>query len=268
MKLGVSGSVGILYAPFTMFGDAGVLSVLLVIIWLLYPFALQTVIHPSDAIGFQEWMQGLPISRYITEQAKMWGLITAVLALAFLCLLHFLTLLLIYRRIQYAVSLWLVATLLIGGIANGIWYLNTGHFDLMGHWRVFRRWCSSSAARWCSNISAITSCSAPNGRRRCSMSGSLPPGGGIFTILGMLIGDLHGYAVTSRQRKAELKAQRQQQKAARAAERASLARQQRWLEEVQREQSRGSARDATEAEALEALRGRGGRHSDLDNRRF
>ena len=87
------------------------------------------------------------------------------------------------------------------------------------------------------------------------MSGSLPPGGGIFTILGMLIGDLHGYAVTARQHKAELKAQRQQQKAARAAERASLARQQRWLEEVQREQSRGSARDATEAEALEALRG-------------
>jgi clan AA aspartic protease (TIGR02281 family) len=85
------------------------------------------------------------------------------------------------------------------------------------------------------------------------MSGSLPPGGGIFTILGMLVADLHGYAVTSRQHKAELKAQRQQQKAARAAERASLARQQRWLEEVKREQSRGSARDATEAEALEAL---------------
>jgi hypothetical protein len=119
-------------APFTMFGDAGILSVLLVIIWLLYPFALQTVIHPSDAIGFQEWMQGLPISQYLTSQAKMWGLVTAVLALAFLCLLHFLVLLLIYRRIQYAVSLWLVAALLIGGIANGIWYLNTGHFDLTG----------------------------------------------------------------------------------------------------------------------------------------
>ena len=119
-------------APFAMFGDAGILAVLLVIIWLAYPFALQTVFHPSDAIGFQQWMQGLPISEYITQQARMWGLASALMALAFLCLLHFLVLLLIYRRTQYAVSLWLVAVLLIGGIANGIWYLETGHFDLQG----------------------------------------------------------------------------------------------------------------------------------------
>jgi hypothetical protein len=119
-------------APFMMLRDAGILSLLLVIIWFLYPFALQTVIHPSDAIGFQEWLQGLPISDYITHQAKMYGLASALFVLAFLCLTHFLVLLLIYRRIQYAVSIWLMAALLIGGIANGIWYLKTGHFDLQG----------------------------------------------------------------------------------------------------------------------------------------
>jgi hypothetical protein len=115
-----------------MFRDAGFLSLLLVIIWLAYPFALQTVLHPSDAIGFQQWMQGLPVSQYISQQARMFGLASALLALAFLCLLHFLVLLLIYRRTGYAVSLWLAATLLIGGIANGVWYYETGHFDVQG----------------------------------------------------------------------------------------------------------------------------------------
>ena len=45
-------------APFTMFGDAGVLSVLLVIIWLLYPFALQTVIIRPTPSAFRNGCRG------------------------------------------------------------------------------------------------------------------------------------------------------------------------------------------------------------------
>ena len=119
-------------APFKMFGEAGFLGLILVFLWLMYPFALQTVLHPSDAVGFQAYIQGLPISQYISQRAMLSGLALAVIALGCLSLVHFVVLLLIYRRVQYAFSCWFVALLLIGGVANGLWYLRTGYFDLLG----------------------------------------------------------------------------------------------------------------------------------------
>jgi hypothetical protein len=119
-------------APFAMLARAGVLGWMLVAIWVLYPFAVQTVIHPADAVGFQAWVQGLPVARYLSNQALVAGEITALLVLAALSLLQLGVLVLIYRRVQFSFSVWLLALLLIGGIANGIWWLRTGYFDLQG----------------------------------------------------------------------------------------------------------------------------------------
>jgi hypothetical protein len=55
---------------------------------------------------------------------------------------------------------------------------------------------------------------------------------------------------------------------AQARERASRRQRDEWVKRVREQNARGSARDATEAEAQAALRGRGGRRSPLDDRKF
>jgi hypothetical protein len=52
------------------------------------------------------------------------------------------------------------------------------------------------------------------------------------------------------------------------AERASRKQQQRWYALVEQQKARGNAGFASEAEAREALRGRGGRQSNLDEKWF
>ena len=37
---------------------SGILGYLLVLTWLLFPVAVVTAYHPSDAVGFQLWLQG------------------------------------------------------------------------------------------------------------------------------------------------------------------------------------------------------------------
>ena len=61
---------------------------------------------------------------------------------------------------------------------------------------------------------------------------------------------------------------RDAERAARAHERASRRQQREWYEAVERQKSRGHAGFADEAAARAALRGRGGRPSNLDDRWF
>lgn len=61
---------------------------------------------------------------------------------------------------------------------------------------------------------------------------------------------------------------RDAERAARAHERASRRQQREWYEAVARQKSRGKAGFADEAAARAALRGRGGRPSNLDDRWF
>jgi hypothetical protein len=61
---------------------------------------------------------------------------------------------------------------------------------------------------------------------------------------------------------------RDAERAARAHERASRRQQREWYEAVARQKSRGHAGFADEAAARAALRGRGGRPSNLDDRWF
>ena len=98
------------------------------------------------------------------------------------------------------------------------------------------------------------------------MSGNQGPG--IFGILGMLIGDLSKLGAQSLGDAKAWRDQANTERTRRANERASRKQQQEWLEEVRRQNSRGQAGFANEAEARDALNGRGGRPSNLDRRKF
>lgn len=111
---------------------SGPLGYLMVLVWLLYPVAIVTIYHPVDAIGFQAWLQGLEIPRYMTHRMLNVGLSEALLALAALMLCHLVIVTLIFRRSQLFVQLWPLAAFLVGGIANGIWCWRTGYFDPTG----------------------------------------------------------------------------------------------------------------------------------------
>ena len=76
---------------------SGVLGYLLVVIWLLYPVAIATILHPTDAVGFQAWLQGMDIPRYVSRRAVDAGFLEALLALAVLFLFHLVIVTLIYR---------------------------------------------------------------------------------------------------------------------------------------------------------------------------
>ena len=83
-------------------------------------------------------------------------------------------------------------------------------------------------------------------------------------IATMLVG-LHQKSKAQKEaREAEARAQR----AALEAERKAAAQLKEWREIVEQQKSRGRAGFAGEAEAAAALRGRGGRSSPLDGRKF
>jgi hypothetical protein len=126
---GVDRYLGGLYEAWMV---SGVLGYLLVLVWLLYPVAVVTVFHPSDAVGFQLWLQGFSVPHSMSSRALNAGEGTALLALAVLSLLQLGIVTLIYRRAQFFVQLWPLALFLVGGIANGIWWMRTGYFDPAG----------------------------------------------------------------------------------------------------------------------------------------
>jgi hypothetical protein len=103
--------------------------------WLLFPFALQTVLHPTDAIRLQMALQGLPVPQMFTAQEAGSGFVEAVFALGVLVLLQMVCTVMFYRRAQMEGSsvatpaLWPMAALLPGVIGNAAWWYGTGAFD-------------------------------------------------------------------------------------------------------------------------------------------
>jgi hypothetical protein len=120
---------GGLYAAWRV---GGIFSWLLAGVWLAYPFAVQTVIHPSDALGFQAWMRGDSIPQFLTRRALYAGEVTALVALVGLSLFQLGLTVMIYRRWGKKVTVWPLAVLLIGGIANLVWWWRMGFFDVAG----------------------------------------------------------------------------------------------------------------------------------------
>jgi hypothetical protein len=111
---------------------SGILGYLLVMSWLLFPVAVVTVHHPGDAVGFQLWLQGFAVPHTITTAARNEGALAALLFLGLLCLVQYHLVVHIYRRAQFYVRFYPLALFLVGGIANGLWWLKTGYFDPWG----------------------------------------------------------------------------------------------------------------------------------------
>jgi len=101
-------------------------------VWLLTPFVMQMVLHPSDAIRFQDWLQGQAIPQYFDGQMLMAGELAAIMAVAGLGVILLTALVVLYRRAQFAVTLWPVAGVLVGLIGNAMWWVGEGSFDLTG----------------------------------------------------------------------------------------------------------------------------------------
>jgi hypothetical protein len=117
---------------------AGRYAVAVALGWVAFPFVVQTVLHPTDAVWAQMRLQGLTVPQTFTAQQAASGLVEAVFALAVLILLQMVCTVLFYRRAQIEGSsvatpmLWPLAALSIGVIGNGIWWYATGVFDPNG----------------------------------------------------------------------------------------------------------------------------------------
>jgi hypothetical protein len=111
---------------------SGIWGVLLAVTWLLFPVAVVTIWHPEDAVNLQLWLQGFVIQHIFSRQAMNAGLGAAVLAVAVLFLCQLVLVTLIYRRSGRPFKLWPLSLVLVGVIANGIWWLKYGYFDFTG----------------------------------------------------------------------------------------------------------------------------------------
>jgi len=114
-------------------GRAKLLVSVLVAGWLLFPVAVVTMFYPTDAIGFQHWMEHDAVPRFYTWHMATVGFFEAAAA-TFIGLspAMFLATVLFFRRAKFFVKLWPVPGVLVGVIANGFWWLDTGFFDRPG----------------------------------------------------------------------------------------------------------------------------------------
>lgn len=106
--------------------------------WILFPFALATVFHPSDVIRLHAKLDGLPKPDVFTAQQLMSGFVQAVFALAVLIGVQLVGTTLFYRRVQMdnlgriaAPTLWPVAGFLTAVIGNLAW-VAAGQSDFVG----------------------------------------------------------------------------------------------------------------------------------------
>lgn len=104
--------------------------------WGAFPFAVQTVLHPSDALKLQFKLQGLWVPHSFTAQQLTVGLCEAVFGLGVLVLWQMVCTVLFYRRAQMegasvaTPALWPLA-LVAGILGNAAWFFGTG-FDAGG----------------------------------------------------------------------------------------------------------------------------------------
>ena len=111
---------------------------LVALIWVLFPFAVATVLHPSDVIWAQAVMQGLDKPHWFTSQQLASGEVQALFALAVLTLVQIVGTTLFYRLVKMArpgerpaiPTLWVLAGL-TGVIGDAVW-VAFGQVDLSG----------------------------------------------------------------------------------------------------------------------------------------
>jgi hypothetical protein len=110
----------------------------LVLGWSLFPFGVQTLLHPGDAVRLVYVLHGLPKPHALMAQQLAVGFTETAVALATLALLLLVLTVVFYRRAQVfgvAVAtppLWPMAALVPGGLGNLAWFIGTGSFDSVG----------------------------------------------------------------------------------------------------------------------------------------
>lgn len=104
----------------------------IVAVWLVFPTAAATVLHPFDLIAFQAWLAAQRIPRFVTSGALMAATVEALVILLALGLLQLGQMVLFYRRAQFSIALWPMPFLLAGVIGNACWWLWSGHFEFEG----------------------------------------------------------------------------------------------------------------------------------------
>jgi hypothetical protein len=117
---------------------AGIFAVLLPLGWICFPFAVQTVLHPGDAVGLAGALAGRLVPHPYTQRMLFAGELGALAALACLGVEHFFVTVMFYRRAgmnffngRAQAPTWPLAGVGVGIIGNGIWWISTG-FDLTG----------------------------------------------------------------------------------------------------------------------------------------
>jgi hypothetical protein len=104
----------------------------LIATWLSYPVCVATVLHPSDVIGFQDWMQGLAVPHEFTSQQQWAGELSALFALASFSLSMFMATVLLYRKAGFWFRLWPLVAVVVGLCGNIGWWIAKQHFDPVG----------------------------------------------------------------------------------------------------------------------------------------
>ena len=82
-------------------------------VWFLIPWTAQLVAHPDDVIRLQRLLEGEAVPSLFTTQQLIAGRIAACVMLAALVLLLLGLLTVLYHRLQFAVTLWPVAGIVI-----------------------------------------------------------------------------------------------------------------------------------------------------------
>jgi hypothetical protein len=104
----------------------------LLVLWAIFPTAVQTVFHPWQAIGFEYWLQKQPVPQFYTPRQVSVGEMKALGAVVVLGLMTFFTTIAFYRKAGFSVKLWPVPGIVVGAIGGIAWWCYTGFFDSFG----------------------------------------------------------------------------------------------------------------------------------------
>ena len=102
------------------------------IVWFLMPWTAQLVAHPDDVIRLRRLLEGEAVPSLFTTQQLIAGRIAACVMLAALVLLLLGLLTVLYHRLQFAVTLWPIAGIVLGVIGNSLWLQALGFVDKPG----------------------------------------------------------------------------------------------------------------------------------------
>jgi hypothetical protein len=104
----------------------------------VFPFILQTLVFPGDAIRLHAFLMGLPKPEHLTGQQLVAGFIDTLFVLAAVVAFQYIGTLHFYRRAQISgnaaarPALWPIAAISMGLIGNAIWFVALGGIDLEG----------------------------------------------------------------------------------------------------------------------------------------